>query len=322
MSPSGSVAFVASDATGERRVRQLLTGHDGAGNATWGRVISNPGARRTPSKRCCPTAAATQPVTGTTTVGGDVNFFTTYVNGVSGNEIWRNVDGASGGPGCRWRLQRDASNNVMWRAAAITPAGVHACREIRRGARQAVVIDPPMGPRASFARWRWTTPGALLRGGDVLIKFSLGGAEQWRVSPGIVAQAVTVDSSGAVIVAGSNGGHRQIQRCRNRTGRNAVNGVEDANNVVYALGTDVERRLFGKPQQRGPASAIRGDQDRRGGLYVWRMEFPTADIEGNVPPAMRGMADRSVYLPATLGQRRSAFDDGVENHPAHACTHA
>ena len=297
VSPSGSVAFVASDATESGAVRQLLTKYDGAGNATWGRVISNPGSTQDTVKAVLSDGSGDVFVTGTTTVGGDVNFFTTYVNGVSGNEIWRNVDGASGGPDVPVAIVRDASNNV-YVAGSSNNAGVESMRVVKYGvAPWQAVIDPPMGATRIVRAMALDNAGALYVAGDVLIKFSLGGAEQWRVSPGIVAQAVTVDSSGAVIVAGSNGAIVKYSGAGTELWRTAVNGVEDANNVVYALGTDVLNAVYSASRNSAdPQAQYVVTKTDAAGLYVWRMEFPTADIEGNVPPAMRVMADRSVYL--------------------------
>ena len=160
------------------------------------------------------------------------------------------------------------------------------------------VIDPPMGSTRIVRAMALDNAGALYVAGDVLIKFSLGSpVPLWSINPGIVANAVTVDSIGAVIVAGTNGAIVKYNSSGAELWRTAVNGVEDGNNVVYALGTDVLNAVYSASRNSmDPQAQYVVTKTDASGAYAWRMEFPTADVEGTIPPAMRVHSDRSVYL--------------------------
>ncbi len=297
VSPFGGGAYVAGETTEAGAIRQLLIKYDNAGNETWRRTISNAGSTQDGVKAVLADGSGDVFVAGTTQVGGNVDFFTTYVNGVSTNTIGQFTDGTNGGPDIPVAMVRDASNNV-YVAGSSSNAGVESMRIVKYGlAPWQVVIDPPVGATRIVRAMALDNGGALYVAGDVLIKFSLGGIEQWRVNPGIVAQAAAVDSAGNVIVAGSNGAIVKYDASGTEMWRTAVYGVEDANNVVYALGTDVQNAVYtASRNSMDPQAQYVVTKTSAAGLYAWRMEFPTADVGGTVPPAMRVAADRSVHV--------------------------
>ncbi|MBL8513615.1 MAG: hypothetical protein JNJ55_06455, partial [Betaproteobacteria bacterium] len=300
VSPFGGGAFVAGDATEGGVVRQLLLKYDNLGTETWRRVIADGGSTQDGVKAVLADGSGDVFVTGTTQAGGNVEFFTAYINGVSGNEIWRAIDGTTGGPDVPVAMVRDASNNA-YVAGSSNNAGVGSVRVVKYNAGGGVawqtVIEPPMDATRIVRAMALDNAGALYVAGDILVKFSLAGVELWRVNTGIVTHAVAIDQTNAVIVAGSNGAIVKYTSAGEELWRTAVNGVEDANNLVYALGTDVLNAVYSASRNSAdPQAQYVVTKTDAAGLYAWRMEFPTGDVGGSVPPAMRVSADRSVHI--------------------------
>ncbi len=300
VSPLTGGAFVGGDSTVGGALRQMLVKYDSAGNETWRRVISGAGSTQDTVKAVLADGGGDVFITGTTNVAGNVDFFSVYVNGVSGNEIWRSQLGNPAGADVPVAMVRDSTNN-LYVAGSSVANGVESIRIVKHKLDGQpdwhTVIDPPTGAIRLIRALAIDGAGALVAGGDLVIKLRPDGSLLWSVNPGIIVHAIAIGQDNSVHVGGSNGAFIKYDTDGRELWRAAVNGVEDANNLVSALGTDILGAVYAASRNSAdPLGQYVVSKVGATGQFAWRMEFPTLDVDGAVPPAMRVLPDRSVIL--------------------------
>ncbi|MEO8102270.1 MAG: SBBP repeat-containing protein [Betaproteobacteria bacterium] len=294
---SGNV-YVAGDSFAGGYSDFMTVKYDAAGAEMWRRQPGHVANSFNSARAVAVDGAGDVIVGGYASAGAD--FFTIKYNS-NGFEQWSRVaNGAANGADIPVAMAVDAALNIVvagrssdgvndgYLTIKYNAAGTEQWRNSLYGSG-----SQPQQPYALAI----DAAGNVYVAGDSIVKYDLGGVEQWHVTDTFRSYSIAVGSDGTVAVGGTGGLIVSYDSGGAEKWRGTMSGTVNGNDVVYSVAVDIDGSIYATGRNTAdPGAGYLTIKFGADGNERWRLTSPTAGGGATGSPAMILDASRNVIV--------------------------